>query len=723
MDNFSAGDAQSVNGTVGIVGLPELADALTRAGLRVITGPDFRKAAISIHDEMSSTGKSFPVLLSDEKAPTKRAWANRISGDTSVFLIEANTGDPILCESASSVATPLPAAALLKTIGLNEFAASVDGLVIEADGTVSGTNGGRSDSGFAFGSDIDAELEALLSGDDEDDEFDISSEVDLTVEEDADDTKEELLNDLMSDDEDDDADSFENNANSFQEDTVMVRRSESPTHLPSMSEYNPFSRDDDPWGDDDDEQTVEPTPAVTRPVVRERPSFSEVPQRPTRPVQVQAPAPVREEQAVAPRRERPVAESFDSELTPRREVHMNANEVKPRVSRRERRVEPETTNPFEAPTVADTDDDLFIPAAILTGMTQTPALPMRRTQPVPEPEVQSHLIDDDFDVDFEEDTNDGFEEPVTFEPEEPYVPVSVASSTEFVPLVGTTPMLFCWGSKGGVGKTTVAMAAAQRAAAAGLKVVLIDANRGQGDIRTYLGLSKKEMSSILDVALGHAIKDSLHGPKVLSALRNEQRKKTGTQLNNIRFGLVLAPKSRTADPSLVTGAVYNRVINATRPQVDLIIIDTQTIEVFDTSGLVESTILPGLASGGWSLAITDLNVTGTANLRDQLEFFTSKGMAKDRTFTLINRATDVDSVNCTNVGKMLSRFSTYLGAVGVDEKVSDSMNVGQVPELNEEATALIDTALYRITSNPEFDTSSTHEAPKSTRRGFRKASK
>jgi hypothetical protein len=378
--------------------------------------------------------------------------------------------------------------------------------------------------------------------------------------------------------------------------------------------------------------------------------------------------------------------------------------------------------------VADDDDELFIPAAIFTGVNAKPELPARRTQPVPEPEVQSHVEEYVPEYSYEEEAY----APVVFEPEAQYVPPAAPKFQETVAITGTTPLLFCWGSKGGVGKTTVAMATAQRAAKAGLRVVLIDANRGQGDIRTYLGMTNKDMSSVLDVALGHPIRDSLYGTKTLAAQRNKPVMNASTRkmeaprvkLNDIMFGLVFAPKARTADPAVVTGAVYNRVISSVRPIVDLVIVDTQTIEVFDTSGLVDSTILPGLVGGGWSLAITDLNVTGTANLRDQLEHFSNAGVPKNRTFTLINRVIDTTSPNCTNVGNLLGRFSTYLGAVAVDEEVSTSMNLGQVPELNEEASALIDAALYEITKNPKFDNKTEPTTPAASRGGlFRKASK
>ena len=50
-------------------------------------------------------------------------------------------------------------------------------------------------------------------------------------------------------------------------------------------------------------------------------------------------------------------------------------------------------------------------------------------------------------------------------------------------------VLFVFSGKGGVGKTSVALGLAERAGQH-LRVVLVDANRGQGDIRTYLRLGR-----------------------------------------------------------------------------------------------------------------------------------------------------------------------------------------------------------------------------------------
>ena len=56
-------------------------------------------------------------------------------------------------------------------------------------------------------------------------------------------------------------------------------------------------------------------------------------------------------------------------------------------------------------------------------------------------------------------------------------------------------VVFVFSGKGGVGKTSVALGLAQRAGTR-LRVVLVDANRGQGDIRTYLRLTRSTLPTI-----------------------------------------------------------------------------------------------------------------------------------------------------------------------------------------------------------------------------------
>ncbi|EQD50517.1 hypothetical protein B1A_13417, partial [mine drainage metagenome] len=57
--------------------------------------------------------------------------------------------------------------------------------------------------------------------------------------------------------------------------------------------------------------------------------------------------------------------------------------------------------------------------------------------------------------------------------------------------------------KGGVGKSTSMLSLAERAATVvpGLRVITIDANRGQGDLRTFLKLDDAGLPSIYDAAV------------------------------------------------------------------------------------------------------------------------------------------------------------------------------------------------------------------------------
>ena len=95
-------------------------------------------------------------------------------------------------------------------------------------------------------------------------------------------------------------------------------------------------------------------------------------------------------------------------------------------------------------------------------------------------------------------------------------------------------VLFVFSGKGGVGKTSVALALAERAGSH-LRVVLVDANRGQGDIRTYLRLGRSTLPTIWAAAATGDPARAIVPPEKLFAARHRQ-------LQELHFAVVMAPQ-------------------------------------------------------------------------------------------------------------------------------------------------------------------------------------
>jgi len=136
-------------------------------------------------------------------------------------------------------------------------------------------------------------------------------------------------------------------------------------------------------------------------------------------------------------------------------------------------------------------------------------------------------------------------------------------------------------AKGGVGKSTVSLNLAQHAAAMGpdnYRVVLVDANRGQGDLRTHLRLHTFTTRTIYDTAQSGNPAEALLTPADIASYRD-------ARWGEADFSFVPAPPSSLADPDVVTAGVYSEVIDYARSVADLVIVDTQIAEEHDTTRL------------------------------------------------------------------------------------------------------------------------------------------
>ncbi len=257
------------------------------------------------------------------------------------------------------------------------------------------------------------------------------------------------------------------------------------------------------------------------------------------------------------------------------------------------------------------------------------------------------------------------------------------------------PLAIVCAEKGGVGKTNTTLALAQRAAdrAPGKLVVLVDMNRGQGDVRKYLKLGGAQVPSILDAAISGNIAEAVLSPEQVTAARH-------SSLPPISFGVVLAPEPEAADPRIVTPDVYQRVIDLVRDQADLVVIDTQIIEIHDTSGLVDGLIVPALAHDAFGVTLTDTSAPGVSNLVTMLGYFAQQGVPANRLMIVINRALAGYDTNVLR--GMLGKYGTFTGAVEEKSLLARQANMGRIPHNDPSLAPVLDAVLLRITGWPCF---------------------
>ena len=259
-------------------------------------------------------------------------------------------------------------------------------------------------------------------------------------------------------------------------------------------------------------------------------------------------------------------------------------------------------------------------------------------------------------------------------------------------------MLIAYARKGGVGKTTEALALANRAANRGLRTVLIDGNRGQGDLRSILRLVKNRMPSVFDAAVSGDCARAIIPPSTLNKYRPDN-------LEEVRFAFVSAPPAtELTDPTLVTAEVYRRVVAEARSRADLVIFDTQIVEAHDTTGIIDRLVIPELRAGAWGLGLCDLSLSGLKNLVEYNKTLMKRhGVSRDRLLIALNRIFPETPYRQEVMQRQLSPAGIFLGAVQVDPMITDQINRGHIPGDGGVFDEMLDAVLYRVTGREEFD--------------------
>lgn len=258
-------------------------------------------------------------------------------------------------------------------------------------------------------------------------------------------------------------------------------------------------------------------------------------------------------------------------------------------------------------------------------------------------------------------------------------------------------LIIPYARKGGVGKTTMSISLAHRAASRGLRVTLIDGNRGQADLRVILRLANKNLPSVYDSAITGDPMKAIIPPDTINSFR------AGT-LEKLGFAFVSAPPTgELADPTVVTADVYRKVVTAAREISDIVIFDTQITESFDTTGIIDGFVIPELQAGAWGLGMSDLFINGISNLSEyNKRLITQYGITPDRLLLAINRIAADSQYDPNLMQNLLSQHGVFLGGIAFDAHVTDQMNRGHVPDENSVFDDILDAILYRVTGKEEF---------------------
>ncbi|GAA1937185.1 hypothetical protein GCM10009689_17120 [Brevibacterium antiquum] len=280
--------------------------------------------------------------------------------------------------------------------------------------------------------------------------------------------------------------------------------------------------------------------------------------------------------------------------------------------------------------------------------------------------------------------------------------------------------------KGGVGKTSISIATAQRAALAGYRVILIDSNRGQPGTGIRLRLKKSSLPTIADAALSGNMADALVTPKQINQVRS------GANLEEIKFGVIQAPPPSQASKRLVTNELYAKAIAFAKQKADLVIIDTQIAEAMAAAEdtVYREVLVPTLRANDPNsptamLMLTEHGRESYNHLGDRVLELNKAGVQRNRVMMLLNAAPPEQPVtNLKQVG--FDDYGEWVGVIDYDPRLKQTFNSGRTGAELDGLSSVIDHLLFRVTndneafpSTPAGGLGAKHVAAAQTRRGNR----
>lgn len=236
-----------------------------------------------------------------------------------------------------------------------------------------------------------------------------------------------------------------------------------------------------------------------------------------------------------------------------------------------------------------------------------------------------------------------------------------AAPAEAIDVSDWSRVVFLVSGRGGVGRSSLAINIAERAAGS-LKrnVILIDANIGQGGLATNLRVVRAgaaaALPTIADLGAGANVQQVVCGA-------GEVRASGGAAIS---FASVLAPDPDQATPAACSPQRYRRVIDQLAPVSDLLVVDTCVSWQADPTRIASDLVAPGLRAGASVLVVSDASLEGAEGARRLVRW--AGRLAPGRVAGLLNMA-PVSAVPDQATASRLFKPAPCLAVIPYDESV------------------------------------------------------
>jgi hypothetical protein len=236
-------------------------------------------------------------------------------------------------------------------------------------------------------------------------------------------------------------------------------------------------------------------------------------------------------------------------------------------------------------------------------------------------------------------------------------------------------------------------------------------------------LLARGLPTIADAVLGDPsdLSTYVSSPEAIAAAQaqTQRGRNAGTP---IACSVVFGPATEEhASPNFVTAALYRRVIDALAREFDIVVVDTQTAEMWDTSGLFDGVVRPMMAQRqAWLLGVTPLDGPSIKNLGARYTKWREAGsLPADRVITVLGssaRENGASAHDPEQVASAFARFGFVAGCIPYSEEVEHAFENGSIPAASAAVRPVMHAVLFRVTGLATFAPPDDAEGSKRSRR-------